>query len=47
MRIRHRIGHVRRPHDDDLNRVEQALRDLEHGAFVARLLQPAGRPKRQ
>ena len=35
MRIRHRISHVRRPHDDDLNRVEQTLRDLEHGAFVA------------
>lgn len=34
-RIRHRIGHVRRPHEDDLNRVEQTLRDLEHGAFIA------------
>ena len=34
-RIRHRIGHVRRPHDDDLNRIEQTLRDLEQGAFVA------------
>jgi hypothetical protein len=34
-RIRHRIGHVRRPHADDLNRIEQTLRDLEQGAFVA------------
>ena len=34
-RIRHRIGHMRRPHTDDLNRVEQTLRDLEQGAFVA------------
>ncbi|MEQ0560851.1 Swt1 family HEPN domain-containing protein [Amycolatopsis sp. NEAU-NG30] len=32
-RIRHRIGHVRRPHNDDLNRIEQTLRDLELGAF--------------
>lgn len=35
LRIRHRIGHVRRPHEDDLNRVEQTLRDLEQGAFIA------------
>jgi hypothetical protein len=35
LRIRHRIGHVRRPHGDDLNRIEQALRDLEQGAFIA------------
>jgi hypothetical protein len=35
LRIRHRIGHVRRPHEDDLNRVEQTLRDLERGAFIA------------
>jgi hypothetical protein len=34
-RIRHRIGHVRRPHTDDLNRLEQTLRDLERGAFIA------------
>jgi hypothetical protein len=34
-RIRHRIGHVRRPHNDDLNRIEQTLRDLELGAFQA------------
>ncbi|MEU4523119.1 Swt1 family HEPN domain-containing protein [Amycolatopsis sp. NPDC024027] len=34
-RIRHRIGHVRRPHSDDLNRIEQTLRDLELGAFRA------------
>lgn len=33
--IRHRIGHVRRPHRDDLNRLEQTLRDLESGAFKA------------
>jgi len=35
LRIRHRIGHCRRPHADDLNRVEQMLRDLEPGAFRA------------
>ena len=35
LRIRHRIGHCRRPHPDDLNRVEQLLRDLEPGAFRA------------
>lgn len=35
LRIRHRIGHVRRPHEDDLNRIEQTLRDLEQGAFIA------------
>jgi hypothetical protein len=34
-RIRHRIGHLRKPHDDDLGRLEQTLRDLERGAFVA------------
>ena len=34
-RIRHRIGHMRRPHEDDLNRIEQTLRDLEQGAFIA------------
>lgn len=34
-RIRHRIGHMRRPHEDDLNRIEQTLRDLERGAFIA------------
>lgn len=33
--IRNRIGHCRRPHADDLARLEQTLRDLEHGAFVA------------
>jgi hypothetical protein len=31
--IRNRIGHCRRPHVDDLARVEQTLRDLETGAF--------------
>jgi hypothetical protein len=34
-RIRHRIGHMRRPHQDDLSRIEQTLRDLERGAFIA------------
>ena len=33
--IRHRIGHLRRPHPDDLYRLEHPLRDLERGAFVA------------
>lgn len=33
--IRNRIGHCRRPHADDLARVEQTLRDLEPGAFQA------------
>lgn len=34
-KIRNRIGHCRRPHADDLGRVEQTLRDLEPGAFRA------------
>jgi hypothetical protein len=34
-RIRHRIGHMRRPHADDLSRLEQVLRDLEGGTFTA------------
>jgi hypothetical protein len=34
-RVRHRIGHVRKPHRDDLGRIEQTLRDLERGAFIA------------
>jgi hypothetical protein len=33
--IRNRIGHCRRPHSDDLVRLEQTLRDLNGGAFVA------------
>lgn len=33
--IRNRIGHCRRPHADDLARLEQTLRDLEHGTFTA------------
>ncbi|MGQ4343810.1 Swt1 family HEPN domain-containing protein [Streptomyces sp. SAS_275] len=33
--IRNRLGHLRRPHTDDLNRLEQTLRDLEKGAFAA------------
>jgi hypothetical protein len=34
-RIRHRISHMRRPHADDLGRLEQTLRDLERGTFIA------------
>jgi hypothetical protein len=34
-RIRHRIGHMRHPATDDLQRLEQTLRDLERGAFIA------------
>jgi hypothetical protein len=34
-KIRRRVAHCRRPHADDLNRVEQTLRDLEGGAFRA------------
>lgn len=34
-RIRHRIAHLRWPADDDQDRIEQTLRDLEHGAFIA------------
>lgn len=30
--VRHRIAHCRRPHPDDVSRIEQALRDLEGGA---------------
>lgn len=33
--IRHRIGHCRRPHQDDLARLEQTLRDIDAGAFRA------------
>lgn len=33
LKIRHRIGHMRRPHRDDLNRLEQTLRDLDKGAL--------------
>jgi hypothetical protein len=33
--IRNRIGHCRRPHSDDLIRLEQTLRDLERGALAA------------
>jgi hypothetical protein len=35
LHIRNRIGHCRRPHPEDLSRVEQLLRDLERGAFRA------------
>lgn len=35
LKIRHRIGHCRRPHVDDLSRLEQTLRDLDGGAFRA------------
>ena len=30
--VRNRVAHLRRPHPDDLGRLEQALRDLEPGA---------------
>lgn len=33
--IRNRLGHLRRPHRDDLGRLEQTLRDLEPGASSA------------
>ncbi|MFM0141271.1 Swt1 family HEPN domain-containing protein [Paraburkholderia sp. RL18-085-BIA-A] len=33
--IRNRIGHCRKPHGDDLDRLEQTLRDLDGGAFLA------------
>ncbi|PBC45341.1 hypothetical protein [Rhodococcus sp. ACPA1] len=33
--IRGRLGYLHHPHPDDLGRLEQTLRDLEHGAFVA------------
>ncbi|NLU77731.1 hypothetical protein HCA58_04830 [Micromonospora sp. HNM0581] len=33
--VRHRMAHCRRPHADDLSRIEQMLRDLERGAFQA------------
>ncbi|CAG9269872.1 hypothetical protein PCAR4_830162 [Paraburkholderia caribensis] len=33
--IRNRIGHCRKPHGDDLDRLEQTLRDLNGGAFLA------------
>lgn len=33
--IRNRIGHCRRPHDDDLARLEQTLRDINSGAISA------------
>ncbi|MEQ8834331.1 MAG: hypothetical protein RIB67_07775 [Miltoncostaeaceae bacterium] len=35
LHIRHRLGHCRRPHLDDLGRIEQTLRDIESGARVA------------
>jgi hypothetical protein len=34
-KIRNRIGHCRRPHKDDLSRLEQTLRDIDAGAFRA------------
>jgi hypothetical protein len=30
--VRHRVAHCRRPHPDDIQRLELALRTLEHGA---------------
>lgn len=35
LKIRHRIMHLRKPHVDDLSRLDQVLRDLEHGAKAA------------
>lgn len=35
IQIRSRISCLRQPHTDDLNRLEQTLRDLEYGAFIA------------
>lgn len=35
LKIRHQIGHCRRPHPDDLSRLEQTLRDLDRAAFHA------------
>ncbi|WP_148086286.1 hypothetical protein [Actinocorallia herbida] len=34
-KIRKHIAHCRRPHEDDLAKVRQVLRDLEHGSFKA------------
>lgn len=34
-KIRRRIAHCRRPHSDDLNRLEQTLRDIDDGAYRA------------
>lgn len=34
-KIRRRIAHCRRPHADDLNRLEQTLRDIDGGAYQA------------
>jgi hypothetical protein len=34
-KIRRRIAHCRRPHADDLNRLEQTLRDVDSGAYRA------------
>jgi hypothetical protein len=34
-KIRHRMAHCRRPPGDDLNRLDQTLRDLEKGAYRA------------
>lgn len=33
--VRHRMAHCRRPHSDDLSRIEQMLLDLEKGALRA------------
>jgi hypothetical protein len=33
--LRNRNAHCRRPHEDDLGRIEQTLRDLEKGARIA------------
>lgn len=34
IQIRHRVAHFRKGHVDDLNRVRQFLRDIDHGAWV-------------
>lgn len=47
IKIRHRIGHCRRPHRDDLARLEQALRDLERGALSATTSLNEQRPPEQ
>lgn len=33
--VRNRLAHLRRPHPDDVSRIEQLLRDLEPTAFIA------------
>lgn len=35
LRIRHRVAHFRAPHQDDIDRVRQYLRDMEQGSFIS------------